>query len=65
MEYCPDCGEPLSVRRLPRHEQATAYCESCQWCIIHDGDRGENAVEDWVNRNSRSKNAYPFGKNRL
>lgn len=50
---CPDCGEPLAWRRGRAALAATLYCPSCLWCERSDGDRQEDAREDWRVRNAR------------
>jgi hypothetical protein len=52
---CPDCGENLSCRRGVIPLTATMYCPSCNWCDVADGDRQENAKEDWYVRNVKNR----------
>lgn len=53
--HCPDCGELLRFRRGVVPMTATAYCPSCLWCSVSDGDRQKNAKEDWYVRNVKNR----------
>lgn len=53
IDDCPDCGEPLSFHRGVVALTATAYCPYCLWCDVSDGDRQEDAVNDWAVKNTQ------------
>lgn len=50
-DCCPDCDEPLLIRRGIVALTATRYCQSCNWCEVADRGRQENAKMDWYVRN--------------
>lgn len=49
---CPDCGEKVGQRKGITMFGAIYACPHCLWCEV-DLDRQDDAVSDWVKRNTQ------------